>query len=392
MRRLRIIVVGYLVRGPLGGRAWCPLQHVLGLARLGHDVYFLEDSGDSPWACYDPSRYQTGPDPTFGLKFAARLFERFDLGERWAYHDALRGCWHGPQGDNLRRLCRSSDLLIQVGAASPLRDWMMGVPLRVLIDLDPGFTQARTISDPYLRQLVHQHNVFFTIGENIGRDGCSIPDDGLPWQPARQPVVLNAWQPSPGPPDGKFTTIMQWDSYPAVELEGRRFCMKSESFTPYLDLPRRAGRIFQLGIGSKTAPLELLRHYGWDPIDPQVPTRDPWSYQRYIRQSKAEFGIAKHGYVVTGSGWFSERSANYLASGRPVLVQDTGFTRWLETGIGVVAFTTPDEALAGIEDISARYESHCRAARDIAVAYFDSRTSLGRLIERVFQPSPVPAP
>ena len=158
---------------------------------------------------------------------------------------------------------------------------------------------------------------------------------------------------------------------------------------PLLDLPERAGRIFQLGVGSKIAPLELLQCKGWDPIDPQIPTRDAWSYQRYIQKSKAEFGIAKHGYVITRSGWFSERSANYLASGRPVLVQDTGFSSWLETELGVVAFTTPDEALAGIEDISARYDVHCGAARDIAVAYFElSTTSLRRLVDRVFHPGP----
>jgi hypothetical protein len=175
---------------------------------------------------------------------------------------------------------------------------------------------------------------------------------------------------------------MQWDSYSAREHEGRRYGMKSDSFGPYLDLPKRCRTTFELAIGSPSAPRELLRERGWQVVDPLEATRDPWTYQRYLRNSRAEFGVAKHGYVVAATGWFSERSACYLASGRPILVQDTGFTDWLSTTGGVVPFRTVEEAIDGIERIECRYDFHAREARNLAIDVFDSDKVLFRLIER----------
>ncbi|OGP73013.1 MAG: hypothetical protein A2W09_07420 [Deltaproteobacteria bacterium RBG_16_50_11] len=176
---------------------------------------------------------------------------------------------------------------------------------------------------------------------------------------------------------------MQWDSYPSVEYDGYRYGMKSESFLDYLDLAEKAGMIFEIALGSVSAARDLLCGKGWRLRNPLEVTHDPWTYQKYIQDSKAEFSVAKHGYVVTRCGWFSERSAAYLASGRPVVIQDTAFSDWLQTGVGVIAFNTAEEAIAGIEEINRRYEFHCRAARDIAEAYFDSKKVLTRLIESV---------
>jgi hypothetical protein len=158
--------------------------------------------------------------------------------------------------------------------------------------------------------------------------------------------------------------------------------MKSDSFGSYLDLPERVGPILELAVGSPTAPRDLLRAKGWTVSDPIEAARTPWSYQHYIQQSKAEFGVAKHGYVVTRSGWFSERSAAYLSSGRPIIVQETGFSDWLQTGAGVIPFSTPEDALAGIEEINSHYDFHCRAARAVAEEYFDSDKVLSRLIDK----------
>ena len=174
---------------------------------------------------------------------------------------------------------------------------------------------------------------------------------------------------------------MLWESYDAQRYNGRRYGQKAASFTPYLDLPRRTGRIFELAVGSSAAPGPMLEGHGWDVIDPREPTRDPWAYQRYIQASKAEFGVAKHGYVMSRSGWFSERSAAYLASGRPVVVQDTGFSDWMPTGDGVLRFDTLDEAMSGVHAVNERYEAHCRAAREVAESFFDARVVLARLIE-----------
>lgn len=378
--RLRIIVLGYIVRGPLGGMVWSNLQYLMGLARLGHDVYFVEDSEDYP-ACYDPVRDVVDTDPSYGLGFAARELERIGLADRWAYWDAHTSRWLGPCADRILEICASADLLLNLCGVNPVRPWLGGIPVRLLVDEDPAFTQIRHLTDPGARDRALQHTVFLSFAENLGTGRCAIPDDGFPWLPTRQPVVLDALAVTPAPRDGKFTTVMQWQSYPAREHAGIRYGMKSDAFMPYLTLPQRAGRIIELALGGPGAPRDLLRANGWLVRDSREPTTDVPTYLRYIEQSRAEWSVAKHGYVVSRSGWFSERSVTYLASGRPVLIQDTGFSDWLPTGAGVVPFSSPEEALGGIEVINSRYEFHCKAARAIAEEHFDSRGVLSRLVE-----------
>jgi hypothetical protein len=237
------------------------------------------------------------------------------------------------------------------------------------------------LTDPAALEGARQHTTFFTFGENVARNTSAVPCDGLPWQATRQPIVLDVWPATPGPAGGRFTTVMQWDSYPAREYGGQRYGMKAESFRPYADLPGDTGEILELALGSASAPRRWLAGKGWVLQDPLRVTRDPWTYQAYIRESKAEFGVAKHGYVVSRSGWFSERSAAYLASGRPVIAQDSGFTEWLSAGAGVLAFRTPQEARDRIQEVSGAYQRHCAAARDVAERYFDSRRVLPGLLE-----------
>lgn len=378
---MRIAVLGYLVRGPLGGMAWHHLQYASGLADLGHEVAFLEDSGDYP-ACYDPRSNESGIDPSFGLAFAQSALERIGFAQRWAYFDAHTGRWHGPLGNRALAWCRSAELLINVSGSNPLREWCRHVPARVFIDTDPVFTQIRHLESPAARERAHLHTAFFSFGENMGR-GARIPDDGLPWQPTRQPIVLDAWPVTPGQAAARYTTVMQWDSYLVREYGGTRYGMKSESFRPFLDLPGRTSASLELSVGASAGQCEELARHGWHVSNPLHTASDPCAYQDYIRSSKGELTVAKHGYVVSRSGWFSERSAAYLASGRPVLTQDTGFGAWLPTGEGVLAFDTPERAVSALADVDARYETHCRAARDIAERYFDARRVLSSLLDRV---------
>lgn len=378
--RLRIVVLGYIIRGPFGGMAWHHLQYVAGLARLGHDVMFIEDSDDYA-SCYDPERQSWGDDPSYGLRFAADALGRLGLGDRWAYFDAHTGRWLGPGSGDAPDFCASAELLINVSGVNPLRPWLVEIPRRALIDTDPAFTQVRHLTDPSARRMAGLHTSFFTFGEAIPGGTSDVPDDGLPWRATRQPIVLDAWPATPGQAGGKYTTVMNWSSYPPRAYGGRRFGMKNESFEPYIDLPRRTAGPFEMVLGGAAAPLAMLRAAGWSVVDPLVPTSDPWAYQDYIRRSKGEFAVAKHGYVVSRSAWFSERSACYLASGRPVIVQDTGFTDGLPTGDGLLAFDDPDDAAAAVDEVNRRYNHHCRAARDLAAAYFDSRAILTRLIE-----------
>lgn len=383
---LRIIVLGYIVRGPIGGLAWHHLQYVIGLAAMGHEVIFVEDSGDTEWGCcYDPSTGITGIDPGYGLQFAQQAFSQVGLSDQWCYYDAFTSRWSGPYSNKIEAYCRKADLLLNLSGINILRGALKDIPKRAYVDTDPTFTQIRNLQDESQHDFACQHNVFFSFGENIGRQGCDVPNDGFPWQATRQPVVLDKWPVTAAAKNGRFTTVMQWDSYNAQEYDGVIYGMKSRSFDPYMDLPEKTDSKLELALGSNSAPRELLQKSGWLLRDPLEVTHDLSTYQRYIQQSRAEFSIAKHGYAVTNSGWFSERSANYLASGRPVLVQQTGFSDWLPTQSGVIAFNNPDEALAGIESISSNYAEHCEAARAVAEQYFDSYKVLTSLIERAMQ-------
>ena len=388
--QLRILVLGYIVRGPMGGMAWHHLQYVLGLAKLGHEVYFLEDSGDDPWACYDPTRNVTDDNSSYGLQFLAQLLERVGLGDRWAYYDALATRWYGPAGNKVPSLCSSADFVLNLSGSNPLRPWTLKVPVRVYIDTDPVFTQVRHLSDSARLERASRHTAFFSFGENIEHGTATVPADGFAWQPTRQPVVLDVWPVTPGPDSGRYTTVMQWDktiqSVP-LQYEGRHYGKKADSFGPYMDLPKQCAAQFELALGGKVAPREELRRKGWAIRNPLEVTRDAWTYQQYIQQSKGEFSIAKEAYVASNCGWFSERSAAYLASGRPVLTQDTGFSNWLPTGTGILAFNNCEEALDGIQEVSSRYEVHCKKAREVAQEYFDARKVLSRLIESITCPT-----
>jgi hypothetical protein len=381
---LRIVVCGYVVRGPLGGLSWHHIQYALGLADLGHEVWFYEDSGDYE-QCYDPARGVVDADAGYGLAYAQRVFDRVGFGQRWAYHDHLNGgVWRGPVGDRMRDVCRSADLMLNVSGINPLRPWLREVAVRVLVDTDPVFTQVDILNDPVRRAFAEGHNAFFTFAENFGQRGCSVPDDGLPWQPTRQPVLMRLWPASPGPADGAWTTVMQWDSYNVRHWQGRSWGMKSQEMEQVLDLPSHSSERFELALGGPTAPRDRLTGLGWTLRDPLAVTRDPWTYQDYLCASKAEFSVAKHGYVASASGWFSERSANYMALGRPVVAQDSGFTRHLPCGVGLLAFDTRDQALDAVRTVAANYPRHAAAALEIARTAFDPAHVLGPMIDRAF--------
>lgn len=380
--KLRIIVLGYVIRRPLGGGTWPTLQYALGLLQLGHDVYFLEDSDDYE-SCYDPSRHVTDCNPSFGLQYALGVFARTDLAHRWAYHDAHTQTWHGPRGADMVELCKDADLVINVSGINPIRPWLEGIARRAYIDTDPGFEQIRQHDSPSRRALANAHNVFFTLGENIPSGAAAqLPDLGVPWQPTRQPVVLDCWPVTPVPSNAKFTTVMLWDSYETRQYGDLLLGMKSASFEPFWTLPTRCGAAMELAVGGPNVPRERLRDHGWSVIHALEPTQDPWTYQSYMQQSIGEFSIAKQGYVATRCGWFSERSAHYLASGRAVITQDTGFPSVLPTGEGLFAFHDLDTAMTAIEAVRLNPQQHGDRARQIAAEYFDARRVLADFVAR----------
>jgi hypothetical protein len=257
---------------------------------------------------------------------------------------------------------------------------------RVYVDIDPGFTQFwHAMGNPGAR--VDGHDLHFTVGENIGRDGCDIPTSGIAWRPVRQPVVLDDWPPVPtGPTERtRFTTVGSWRGpFGSVEYEGRTYGLKLHEFRRIIELPRRSRYTFELALDIHPAEerdLAALAHNGWRLADPSEVAGDPCAFRSYVQRSGAEFSVAQGVYVDTNSGWFSDRTVRYLASGRPALVQDTGFYRRLPVGEGIIAFRTLDDAVAGADAIVGDYERHAIAARAFAEEHFDSDRVLARFCD-----------
>jgi hypothetical protein len=380
---LRVVVLGYVVRCPLGGLAWHHLQYALGLRALGHDVYFVEDSDDYP-SCYDPRRNTITEDAAFGLSWSESVFERLGLGERWAYYDAHTGTWHGPIRRRAASVCRTADVVLNVSGVNPIRPWLAGVPVRALIDTDPAFTQVRHLgSAADAATPADPHTVHFTFGEGVAAGTSTVPDDGRNWLPTRQPIVLDVWPDSEGPADGPWTTVMTLEPYPGLEHQGVHYGNKAHSFRRYLDLPSRVLDPLELAVGAERSQREEFRRHGWHLRNALGLSEDPWTYREYIRSSKGEWSPAKAAYVDTRSGWFSERSAAYLASGRPVVTEDTGWSDVLPSGDGLHAFSEVEGAAAAIAAVSGDYAHHAAAAREVAVTYFDARSILTDLLARV---------
>ena len=377
---LRVIVMGYLVRGPLGGMAWSDVQYLDCLAASGHDVLYVEDSDDYA-SCYDPRTNETTADPAYGLDFAQRSLEAIGLGDRWAFYDAHTGAWLGPAGERAVRTIGDADVVLNLAGVNPLREWAAGVPLRVYVDQDPAFTQLRNITDEGRRELTAAHNAFATFAENFGNEGCTVPDDGFAWFPTRQPVRAERFTPSEPLPNAPFTTVMQWESYPGLSHEGIELGMKSKSFAEIERLPQMEEQTFELAVGAPSEVRARIEAAGWLTCDPRDPTETIDSYESYLQSSRAEIGIAKHGYVSTRSGWFSERSLAYMVCGRPVVARDTGFSDWLPVGTGLHAFIDVDGAAEAVRAVSADPALHGRAAAAIAAEHFDGRRVVRDLLE-----------
>lgn len=381
--QLKVIVMGYVVRGPLGGMAWSDLQYIASLKALGHDVVYVEDSDDYP-SCYDPTSNETTTDPEYGIAFATEAMEIVGLSASWSYYDAHTEAWRGPLGSEGPKVFAGADVVLNLAGVNPIRDWTMEVTVRMLVDQDPAFTQIRNITDPQRAAFARQHNAFATFAMNIGSPGCSVPDDGFSWHPTRQPVMVDLFPITPGPENGAFTTVMQWESYPALEFDGKTFGMKSQSFEDYIGLPQATAAGLELAVGAPDSVRSRLEEAGWITMDPRPITRTFHTYVDFIRASKGEFGIAKHGYVTARSGWFSERSLAYMANGRPVVLQDTGFSDWLPVGNGVLTFDSPTEAADGLAAVDTDYDRHCTAARALAAEHFDGRQVVAELLEGAY--------
>jgi hypothetical protein len=380
--RLRIVVAGLIAQYPLGGVAWDYGQYALGFARLGHHVTYVEDTGQWP---YNPDEGGVSKDCEANVRHLESVMSQFGLAGSWAYRFPWESQLFGLTEHQLRHEIDHAHLVVDVsGALARAEEYRPSEGVLVYIDSDPGFTQVKlALGQEDFRAHVDAHDVHFTFGETLRDSG--IPDTGHQWRPTRQPVVLTEW-PSPGnAPRNTFTTVMNWTSYKPIEFEGLRLGQKDAEFMTYLDLPSAVGseklEIAASPGKTRSTPRGLLTQRGWNIVDPSIVCSDLDDYRDYVASSKAEWSVAKGGYVQTRSGWFSCRSACYLAASRPVVLQDTGFSDVLPVGSGILPFGCFDEAVASIEAVTRDYGRHCRAAREIAEEYFDSDRVLSRLIE-----------
>jgi hypothetical protein len=383
---MRVVVTGMVATYPVGGVAWDYLQYVEGFRRLGCDVFYLEDTGQ--WF-YDPPAGTFFIDGMRNARYLARTMAAFvpECADAWS----LRGpddVVHGRDMAHVRRVCDGADLFLNVSGASRLRDEYRGAKRFAFIDTDPLYTQARAAAvdagtvDPQTTdavEIMRRHDVWFTLGEHIGAPDCAVPTVGIPWRATRQPIVLERW-PTTAAPEGPFTTVMSWKIEPSPPIiAGHVYGGKEVEFERVIDLPSRTPERLEVAIAG-VAPRARIAAAGWLVVDAQSVSRTTDEYRAYVLRSRGELSIAKNAYVAPRSGWFSTRSAAYLAAGRPVVLQDTGFSAHLPTGPGLHAFTTADDAVAALATIRADYGAACRHAREVAEECFRAETVCERLL------------
>lgn len=369
---MKVLLSGIIARYPFGGVTWCSLMYLLGLRALGHDVMYIEDTGE---CIYDPEQDTRSEDPSYGTRYIHRALEPFGFGDRWSFVN-YDGGYHGLSREQVRAFCADADLFINLsGGAWFWRDEYVRIPHKVFVDSDPVFTQlAIAKAEGWYVEFFKGFDHLFTFGANIGTPACDVPTGGFTWHKTWQPVAVDEWRTVAQPARDRFTTVMTWKIESFTDVDGN----KDREFVKFIDLPSRSAQRFLLAING---PQTFLRAHGWDTVDAMGVSRSLWDYREFIQNSKGEFGVAKHAYVANRSGWFSDRTECYLAAGRPALVQDTGWSAHLPTGVGLLPFSTPEEALDGLERIASDWPVHSARASEIARAHFDAAQVLPPFLE-----------
>ena len=382
---LRVVVFGILGQIPLAGIAWQALHYLEGFRQLGCDVHYVEDTGTWP---YHPKGDDASEDCTDTINYIARVMAWCGLADRWSYCSEPQGRrMFGLSSHKLAQVLEQAAVLVNLTGATILREEHLRIPVRIYLETDPVQAQAKIAQGHHLTlEILQQHTHHFSFGENLGAPDCGVPIGGLKYQPTRQPIVPGWWIPEATRMNGGcFSTIANWrQSGQDVTLNGDTYqWSKHQQFLKFLDLPEKSDRPFELALACDDPDaLGLLRSHGWRVRDAIALSEDILPYRDYILQSQGEFTVAKDQYVRLRTGWFSDRSVCYLAAGRPVITQDTGFGKMLPTGKGLFAYRTMEQILEALEQISADYSSHRRAAEEIAREYFGSDRVLASLLER----------
>jgi hypothetical protein len=379
-----IVVSGALANKPAnGGAAWTRLSWALGFKRLGYDVFFLEQI--SPSTCVDASGSRCPVEQSVNLAYFDAVTKRFELDAALVVEGEPRS--FGTAADVLPDIAQAADMLVNISGHLTDAALKPRFRRRVFIDLDPGYTQfwhAAGLAEDRLRD----HHFYFSVGENIGQPFCDVPPGGVHWHRARQPVVLDDWPvtaSAPAPP--RFTTIASWRGpLGRITRGSTTYGVKAHEFRKFMAVPTLSELGFEVALdvdAADGADVDRLRAHGWHVVDPKDAVPDPSAFRRYVQHSSAEFSVAQGIYVETQSGWFSDRTVRYLASGKPAVVQETGWSRNYPSGKGLLRFTTVAEAVDAANQIASDYAAHSRAAREIAEEFFDSDKVLTQLLETV---------
>ena len=380
----KIIVFGILFWYPLAGVTYQFLHYLIGLRKLGYDVYYVEDSGR--WI-YDPVLNDMSPDVTGNLKMVVPYLQAHGFGDHWAFRGNYPdGKCYGMTEAQILQLYKDADGFLNVTGAQEIRPEHHAIKRRIYVESDPFASQVKVAQgNRGMIEMLAAHDSHFSFGENIGAPDCDTPVERFKWLPTRQPVALELW--NVGSPTGgaAYTTITTWhNKNKNLEWRGDTwYWTKDREFEKVLDLPRRRPSLaFELATSVGEDIQKLLRDHGWRQTGSVEISRDADLYRQYIQQSRGEFTVARDQYVRPHTGWFSDRTACYLAAGRPVITQETGFSKFLPSGRGLFGFKTMDDILAALDAIESNYAGHCRAAAELARDYFAAEKVVGSLMER----------
>jgi len=371
----RIVLASSIFRYPMGGMMSWMLQYLVGYRSLGHEVTYVEKAAQAD-DCFDPTTDTMSDDCRYGVRAVGDLLERFGFGDRWHFLD-VAGRSYGLDPARVQAAFDSADLFADMGSGQRWLAQAGGSRLRVLIDSEPGFTQMKMARRLAKGKSLPAFDLYYTPGKNIGTAESSAPTAGKAWRPLTEPVALELFPVEAADPEAPFTTVMTWKSFQTREFEGKRYGHKDIEFEKFEALPRFTRAPLELAVSGRDVPRERLARAGWRVRDANQVSTSFESYAEYVRRSRGEFSVCKNCFVETHSGWFGDRAGVYLASGRPVVMQDTGWSAHLPCGEGVLPVRTVDEAAAALDEVGRRYADHAHRAREIAETHLAAEKVLG---------------
>lgn len=387
MKKKKLVVMGFMGSCPIAGVIWQHIHYIVGLQRLGHEIYYIEDSARLP---YNPETFDTNNEYDYAARLLDRLAREFEFKNRWAF--CARYLPENPTAGlplkKIRQLYREADAILNICGTQEFNEDLLKSDRILYVESDPGVEQIKIDKgEKSTLDYLRRHHALFTFGENVGTPRFPVPTHGFKWLPTRQPVVTDLWRTQRAPARAAvFTSIANWSTSGLKDItwRGKKYLWsKSLEFLKFVEAPKKSGETFELATDIKDAKTRAkFERNGWRLTLPHQMSVDYWLYRDYIRRSKGEFTVAKDQYVRLRTGWFSDRSACYLAAGRPVITQETGFTRYYGGREGLLAFKSLGDIVEAVKMIKADYAKHSRAARAIAHEVFEAEKVLASLLER----------